>query len=98
MAIHERKSPPQNLVSVYEAVNDTLKEIYLGTSNLLSEQLVRDFASSPPAPVAHWTAGQRIVVNIVEYSIPAGDAERFIAHYASSAASAGWKTLREGAR
>lgn len=90
-------TPPTQLVSVYEAVNDGLKEIYLGTTTLLSDQLVSQFQRTRPSVVAHWKGEHKVYINIVEYSIPMRDVESFISHYSSSAASAGWKTLRERA-
>jgi hypothetical protein len=92
-----KSTPQHHLVSVFEAVNDSAKEIYLGTTILLSEQLTAQFQRTPPPAVAHWKPGQRVFVKVVEYSIPLKDARAFIDHYAESAASAGWAVLKEAA-
>jgi hypothetical protein len=90
------RTPPTQLVSVYEAVNDGRREIYLGTTLHLADHLTTSFRSTPPKAVAHWGPGEKIFINIVEYSIPQRDVAKFIDHYASSAASAGW-TVHKGA-
>ena len=90
-------TPRHRLVSVYEAVNDSLKEIYLGTTTLLSDQLAAQFPRTPPPATAHWEAGHRVFVKVVEHSIPLKDAHAFIDHYSGSAASSGWRVLKEPA-
>ncbi len=92
-----KSTPQHHLVSVFEAVNDTVKEIYLGTTTLLSDQLAAQFPRTPPPATAHWESRHRVFVKVVEYSIPLKDARAFIDHYADSAAAAGWKVLKESA-
>lgn len=85
--------PP--LVVVYEAVNDTLKEAYLGTSDLPYESVAARFRQSPPPPAAHWDPDHTVSVNIVESSLRLDDARDFIVHYAASLEAVGWRTIRE---
>lgn len=82
-------------MTVFEATNDTLREVYIGTTERLMERLVDEFERRPPARTAHWDKAHRIGFRCVEYAIPASDARAFIDNYASSEALSGWKILRD---
>lgn len=93
----ENPSPEegQPRVAVFEAVNDSLKEAFLGTTAATLPLLSAVFAEKRPRAVSHWATKDRITLNIVEASLSENDAHDFIRHYAASLEAAGWKPLRE---
>lgn len=88
------KWPSRQLVTVFEAVNETRKEIFVGVSDLLIDQLERAFQSSPPKSVQHWTSDDRILFRSIEYSVAAKETDDFIDAYLRNDALKGWKTFR----
>lgn len=84
-------------MTVFEAVNETLREVFVGTTDHLFDRLIDEFRACPPRAVAHWSAGERLSFRCVEYAVPNQDAERFIDGYAQSDALKGWKVLRASA-
>ncbi|MDP3541572.1 MAG: hypothetical protein Q8T11_03800 [Elusimicrobiota bacterium] len=82
-------------VAVLEAVNDSLKETFLGTTAASLPSLAAGFAQRRPRAVSHWAPKDRISMNIVEAALSEDDARDFIRHYAASLEAAGWKPLRE---
>lgn len=82
-------------VAVFEAVNDSLKETYLGTTVNPVDVLAGGFTEMRPRVVSHWAPKDRISMNIIESALSMSDAEAFIKHYAATLAAAGWKPLRE---
>lgn len=93
MSDTSRRPPGHHLVSVYEAANDTLKEVYVGITTLLMERLVKGFQTSPPPAVACWKRKHRVLFRIVRYIIPYRKAAPFIRAYLQSGSLAGWKVL-----
>ena len=85
--------PP--LVVVYEAVNDDLKEAYLGTTDQPYESIASRFRKSPPPAASHWDPDHAVSVNLVESSLRPDDARDFLVHYAASLEAVGWRTIRE---
>lgn len=83
------------LFVVYEAVNDNLKEAYLGTTDQPYESVAARFRKSPPPPASHWDPDHTVSVNIVESALRLDDARDFIVHYAASLEAVGWRTIRE---
>jgi len=83
------------LVTVYEAVNDNLKEAYLGTTASPYEEVAARFRDSLPPAASHWDPRHAVSVNLVESSLQLDDAREFIVHYAASLEAVGWRTIRE---
>ncbi|MBI3299276.1 MAG: hypothetical protein HYZ75_14000 [Elusimicrobia bacterium] len=83
-----------HLVTVFEAVNTDLKEVYVATTQLLSDALGKDFLARPPKAVAHWMPEHRVLFRCIEYSIAVSDAEAFIDHYSKSDILVGWKVFQ----
>lgn len=84
--------PALPLVTVYEAVNETLKEVYLESSQLPISQIARFLRSDPPPELSHWRPEHRVHYRPVA-TLPRRDAEAFIARYADSGAFFGWRVL-----
>lgn len=93
----ESKRPDTRLplVTVYEAVNDSLKEAYIGTTASPHEDLAARFRGNRPPAASHWDPDHTVSVNIVENSLRLDDARDFMVHYAASLEAVGWRTIRE---
>ena len=84
------------LVNVYEVVNKTLKEVYLGGSELPVDKLLEFHRRSPPPAIAHWDFSKhRIVYSEIEHALPQHDIGLFIESYDLSTPMPGWKTYKE---
>lgn len=81
-------------MTVFEAVNETLREVFVGATEHPFDRGIDEFRSRPPRAVAHWRMGERLSFRCVEHEVPSHDAERFIDGYAQSDALRGWKILR----
>ncbi|MBI2387109.1 MAG: hypothetical protein HYV14_14045 [Elusimicrobia bacterium] len=95
MSDHSEPDTRPPLVAVYEAVNDNLKEAYLGITGQPYDSVAARFRRSPPPPASHWDPDHAVSVNVVENSLRLDDARDFIVHYAASLEAVGWRTIRE---
>jgi hypothetical protein len=93
MAAIRKTTSGHHLVMVYEAVNEDLHEIFVDSSSLLMESLVREHAKKPPKVIAHWSKDQRVSYRAVAYSVPVKDVRAFVENYAKSGAMEGWKVF-----
>ena len=69
-------------VTVYELVNDRLREIFVGTTR-----------REPPA-LAGWSPGELRNVHVVETFDDEAEAQRFAERYSQWAPPKGWRLLR----
>jgi hypothetical protein len=74
--------PQHHLITVYEVVNETLREVYLGTTSLLAPQLALQFERRPPRAVARWRPEHRMILRCLVYAIPLREGQTFIRKYA----------------
>lgn len=81
-------------MTVFEAVNETLREVFVGATDHGFDRGIDEFRACPPRAVAHWGPGARLSFRCVECAVPDRDAERFIDGYAQSDALRGWRVLR----
>lgn len=79
-------------MAIYEASNPALKEVYIGATERLLDQLQDAFHADPPPIVSHW-GKSTVVFRFVEYSLSARKVKDFIASQAEKAAVDGWKVL-----
>jgi hypothetical protein len=70
------------LITVYEARNPALRELYLGTTTLLSHRLAEEFGARPPRGLRHWKPEHGADLRCLVYAIPAGEARGFMRKYA----------------
>lgn len=83
-----------DLVSIYEVLNETRGELFIGTTWRLKD-LLGFQQMTPPAVVRHWKEGDRLRFRTVEYGIPNADARAFIDTYAGSDLVKSWKVLTD---
>lgn len=83
--------------TVFEAVNRTLKEIFVG---LCSEpvtllEIERRMQEARPPAVGHWQSGQDISCRCVEADLTEPDGRAFLPLYARRISQDGWTVLTE---
>jgi hypothetical protein len=84
-----------HLVAVFEAVNESRKEIYLGTTSRLIASLIKEFRTAPPERVAHWKRRHRVRFYFIEYAISRRAAAALVKRNAPRRADESWKVFRE---
>lgn len=81
---------------VYEAINETLKEIFVGWTAFPIDALRSTHHALPPRLIAHWRfQDQKIDYREVERDITEEDLKTFIQSYAASIRQDGWKIILE---
>ena len=85
-------SKSEDLVSVYELVNETRKEVYLATITRVDENEPLPEIAQPPT-VAHWDSNDEVYQRVVAYTMPLKNANGFIKAYATSWQLKGWRVL-----
>lgn len=83
-----------DLVSIYEVLNETKGELFIGTTWRLKD-LTGFQQLTPPKIVRHWEADDKLVFRTIEYGIPNADAPAFIEAYRRSELVKRWKVLTE---
>jgi hypothetical protein len=91
---HGPDVPAGSLVCVYEAINDDLREIFVGATTDELPDLTLKHVFQKPKEIAHWRGEHRITYRAVEYAIPKAHADPFIEAYCHSRAMSSWKVLR----
>lgn len=88
-------SPDSSKVTVFEAINETLKEFYIGTTTLAASELESLAQSVAFRANTHWEPGQKIDYRVVEEGLGLEEALAFIKSYAKTAMRTGWKVVIE---
>lgn len=85
------------VVIVFEAVNATLKEIYVGAALRPAslEEIARKHRALFPQPISHWHNEDAITYRIVEETLPLADRRDFIHTYAVRIAKVGWRVVAD---
>lgn len=79
---------------VYEAINETLKELFVGLTDLPMAQLEARHKNTLPTAIAHWKLGaEQITYREVEPDLP--DAKAFVESYALNMQKNAWKSITE---
>ncbi len=79
---------------VYEARNETLKELFIGLTELPLNKLEARHKGGLPAAIAHWKPeAHRIIYQEVEPDL--SDAMAFVKGYAQNMEKNGWKSITE---
>ena len=81
---------------VYEAINDTLREIFVGTSSIPLDQLQLWHRADAPKILSHWKLGEhKTDYREIASAMPDADAMTFIKSYTRSIGKPDWKILTE---
>ena len=79
--------------TVFEAVNDTIKEIFLGTTDAGMEEVVDQHQASLPERIAHWKPDHRVRYRGVEFMLTAGQARKRVVSYGRAVDRPGWTVV-----
>ena len=94
----ERMAPSNRRSAVYELLNETLREVYVGFTDQPLETFVVHIKKHRPTEVKHWLDGQSLIFRCVDPDIPADVAPAFIGRYVGTVAAAGirvyWQDMR----
>ena len=80
-------------VSVFEAINETLQEFYVGTTSLSGEPKLTESLLSLYIP--HWRPDHKTARRFVASEMDLEDALQYVDTHAKSLARTGWKVLTE---
>jgi hypothetical protein len=82
---------------VYEAINETLKELFVGLTDLPMDQLEARHKNGLPATIAHWKLGtEQIIYRDVGTTIPdLRDAKSMVESFSQNMRRPGWKSITE---
>jgi hypothetical protein len=80
-------------VAIYELLNDTLREVYVGFTDQPLEAFAVHIMGHRPKVLKHWRDAHRIVFRCVEPKIPAADASSFVSRYVGAIAAKKMKVL-----
>lgn len=83
--------PGTSLVTVYEAVNESRREIFVGLSTFFMAEIESRLRHRPE--LAHWQETDRTRVDAIEYGIPLSVARDFVKRFETAKANQGWKVL-----
>jgi hypothetical protein len=85
----------QEQVVVFEAVNDTLKEFYVGISALplTADEIANRHQENPPAAIAHWKKEHQVWYRCVDAGLSAPESPAFVRTYTEKIARPEWKAL-----
>ena len=87
-------APSLGKVTVYEAVNETTRELFVSATELPMHVLINLHATLPPDPIRHWKPKHSVHYRSLEFDLPRDDAEKFIAGYSAALGRADWKIHR----
>jgi hypothetical protein len=79
--------------TVYEAVNDTLREVYVGMSSAGMHHVMTRRGHARPPAIHHWQPDHAVSYRSVEFSLAASYAVDFVAAHAKTLARPGWTVL-----
>lgn len=88
-----KNRPPQDLVTIYEAVNHTRKETHIGSTDMLINELIETHRRQSPETMRHWKEDDRVDYICLAYSISLAEAPAFIQKAEKEKAAKGWKVL-----
>lgn len=79
-------------VTVFEASNESRREVYVGTTTLSMSALIAGFGEKRPAALRHWRPSETVRFRSLEFGMSAAAAAAFIRGYASG--RSGWRVIR----
>jgi hypothetical protein len=79
--------------TVYELVNDRLREIYVGRTSGPVFRVLRALRFRREPAIAHWDLDDALPLRSIEFGLNERDAARFIEHYAKTPLPDGWRYL-----
>lgn len=81
-------------VSVYELVNERLREIYVGRTSSLKSGAAATAQRTPVPQIAHWDVADVRPPRHIERDLSERDADSFISAYVQTPLPDGWRFVR----
>lgn len=79
--------------TVFEVVNETLGEVYVGTTRGTMAELIESFRRERPKALAHWRREHRLNFRSIEFDLPQQAADAFVRNYAASIERLGCRAI-----
>jgi hypothetical protein len=93
---HNRVVPDamkDRLVTVFEAINHTRKEIFVGVTTQRVPESIHARTKDASGQIAHWKGAETVECRSIADNVRVQDACRFAAHYAAAIAGTGWRII-----
>lgn len=87
------EAPTQRVALIFEAVNDSLHESYVGMTCTPLPVLERRHRELKPGVIAHWKAEHKIEYKLVECGLSVSVGPAFVKSYVQTSARFGWTVL-----
>lgn len=84
--------PPKDRYTVFEAVNEDLKEIFIGKTRLPMFEAIELLRRSPPPALRHWAMNRWIFFRSLEFGLEREAARELIARRAGGIPE-GWRSI-----
>lgn len=85
---------PKRSITVFEAVNEDLKEVYVTWTSRPIFEAMSDLGKEPPKILSHWkTTRHRVTFRSLEFDLSEELARAFIARHASKQLQSGWRYI-----
>lgn len=85
--------------TIYEARNEDLKEVFIGTAGATDfsiDNLRTSHQNTPPQAISHWKFdAEKIIYSVVEVGLNEIDVPVFLENYMRSALPLGWTLIVE---
>jgi hypothetical protein len=78
-------------VTVFEAINLSRREIFVGATKLAMSELMANFGAVAPPEVSHWLPGEPVDYRSLEFDMDPAAADAFIRNYAATQAD--WRVI-----
>lgn len=84
-----------SLVTVFEIVNWTKRERYVGATTLLLPELARRHVAMAPVELAHWDRLDNVSYRSLDYGVPLHDVDDFVQRHIDACAKSEWRSIRQ---
>ena len=89
------ESANQPFLTVYEAANDALRELYIGVTAKDLRQATLDFAAAPPRAIAHWRADPPKALRYLASGLDKAEVRAFVDGYVRQPLLKTWTVIRD---
>ncbi len=87
--------PANTTVVIFEAVNESLKEFFVGISTvpLTADEIQSRHQQEPPQAIKHWKPEHQIWYRCVDPALSSAEGPAFVQSYMEKLIGSGWKAL-----
>lgn len=92
-----RIMPNELRYTIYEATNETTREIFVGSTTDGIHEVIAQNKIMPPRPIAHWSKADITHYRSVEFNLSASQTKTFVDSRAQAVSKSGWKVIKQPA-